>query len=83
MKFTFPQNARGAAELYFAKGLAPIPLPHPGYPNWQDVRVTPDALDRGLPVTCPPMTQAVAAGPLPAQPLEEAGVKCRKCRMPW
>src|SRR5262245_22161736 len=50
---TFPQDARGAAEVYLRKGLAPIPLPHrsknPGYQGWESLRVTPDTLDQHFP----------------------------------
>jgi DNA polymerase I-like protein with 3'-5' exonuclease and polymerase domains len=49
----FPHNARYAAELYLAKGLAPIPLPprskNPGYADWENLRLTPDALDDYFP----------------------------------
>jgi hypothetical protein len=49
----FPTDARSAAEVYSQKGLATIPLPprskDPGYPGWQDLRLTPDALDRHFP----------------------------------
>jgi hypothetical protein len=50
---TFPHEARAAAELYLAKGLAPIPLPprskDPGYPDWPNLRLTPDTLDSHFP----------------------------------
>src|SRR5438093_8681372 len=50
---TFPPDARSAAELYLQKGLAPIPLPprskDPGYDGWQNLRLTPEALDTYFP----------------------------------
>jgi hypothetical protein len=48
-----PKDARSAARLYLARGLAPIPLPprskDPGYSGWQHLRLTPDALDSHFP----------------------------------
>jgi DNA polymerase I-like protein with 3'-5' exonuclease and polymerase domains len=49
----FPPDARTAAELYLEKGLAAIPLPprskDPGYAGWQQLRLTPAALDAHFP----------------------------------
>jgi hypothetical protein len=49
----FPHDARAAAEVYLLNGLAPIPLPprskDPGYPGWQNLRLTQDALDEYFP----------------------------------
>ncbi len=50
---SLPKDARSAAELYLAKGLAPIPLPprskDPGYADWRSLRVRPDTLDEHFP----------------------------------
>jgi hypothetical protein len=49
----FPHDARAAAGLYVAKGLAPIPLrprsKDPGYAGWPDLRLTADTLDGHFP----------------------------------
>jgi DNA polymerase-1 len=50
----FPGTARPAVEIYLLeKSLAPIPLPprskDPGYPGWQNLRLTPDVLDEHFP----------------------------------
>jgi hypothetical protein len=49
----FPQDARSAAEIYLAKGLAPIPLPprakNPGYDGWQKLQLTCGDLDTHFP----------------------------------
>jgi hypothetical protein len=53
----FPRAARPAVEAYLARGLAPIPLPprskDPGYPAWQELRVTTDTLDQHFPPKAP------------------------------
>jgi hypothetical protein len=50
----FPEDARGAAELYLAKGLAPIPLPprskDPGYTGWPTLRLDLACMDQHFPV---------------------------------
>src|SRR5262245_59918131 len=49
----FLQDARSAAELYLAKGMAPFPLPprskDPGYSGWPELRLTRDDLDQDFP----------------------------------
>jgi DNA polymerase I-like protein with 3'-5' exonuclease and polymerase domains len=46
-------DVRSAADLYLAKGLAPIPLPprskDPGYLGWQHLRLAADTLDEHFP----------------------------------
>jgi DNA polymerase I-like protein with 3'-5' exonuclease and polymerase domains len=49
----FPSDARGAAEVYLRRGLAPIPMPtrakDPGYSGWENLRLTEADLDARFP----------------------------------